>query len=370
MSSSPPYAIPKHATVPGSPKSESQGPTSSPATSTNGQLSGRSPLASLTGIEVLGTGAFVPHGVVRNEDLAELGYDSDWIIKRTGIRERRRAADNQATSEIALEAAARCLEDAAVDADEVDLIVLATMTPDSPMPTTASLVQYGLGCRAPAIELNAACAGFVYALVTGMQFVHSGSSKCALVVGADLMSHAINPADPKTYPLFGDGAGAVLLGKGQKRQGLVSYTLGTEGDVDGVLCQPAGGTREPISPDHLSSGRHYIHMDGRAVFKWAVRVLADSTRDVLHHTCMTVDDIDLVVWHQANVRIIDAAAADLGIPRDKVLMNLERYGNTSAASIPLVLDEAARNGRLKRGDNVLLCGFGGGLAWGTGILAW
>jgi 3-oxoacyl-[acyl-carrier-protein] synthase-3 len=327
-------------------------------------------LGTLTGVQILGTGSYAPAQIVHNRDLAALGCDADWIVQRTGIHERRHAPAGQVTSDVAYEAAVRCLDAAGVSAREVDLILVATMTPDSPMPTTACLLQQRLGCLAPALEMNAACAGFMYALVTAMQYVRSGCSRRALVVGADLMSRAVNPADKRTYPLFGDGGGAVLLGAGEDEQGLLAYTLGSEGDRAGVLTQPAGGTREPISPEVLVAGRQFIHMEGRAVFKWAVRVLIDSSLDVLQHAGLGVHDVDLAVLHQANIRIIDAAVEDLGLPRDRVVVNLDRYGNTSAGSMPLALDEAARHGRIRPGDHILMSGFGGGLAWGTAIVKW
>jgi 3-oxoacyl-[acyl-carrier-protein] synthase-3 len=333
-------------------------------------LSGRGRLGTLTGVQILGTGSYVPEQVVTNEDLEEYGFDANWIVQRTGIYERRQAPPDQATSDIAYEAAVRCLEVAKVSPAEIDLILVGTMTPDSPMPTTASLIQHRLGCVAPAMELNAACAGFVFAMVTGMQYIRTGCARRVLVVGVDLMTRAVNPADKQTYPLFGDGGGAVVLGAGDREQGLIAYSLGSEGDEGGLLRQPAGGTREPITAEVLATGRHYIHMEGRAVFKWAVRVLIDSTRDVLRHAALTTDDLDLVVFHQANLRIIDAAVDDLNIDRDKLIINLDRYGNTSAGSMPLVLDEARRDGRLRRGDTVLLSGFGGGLAWGTALMKW
>jgi 3-oxoacyl-[acyl-carrier-protein] synthase-3 len=324
----------------------------------------------LTGVQILATGSYAPERVVRNEDLAELGYDADWIVQRTGIRERRHSSPGQATSDVAYEAAVRCLEAADVAPGEIDLILVATMTPDSPLPTTACLIQQRLGCIAPALEMNAACAGFMYALVTGMQFIRSGCSRRALVIGVDLMSRTVNPADKKTYPLFGDGGGAVLLGLADESRGLLSYTLGSEGDVEGILCQPAGGTREPLTSEVLAAGRHFIHMAGRPVFKWAVRVLIDSSRDALRYAGLTTDDLDLVVFHQANMRIIDSALDDLDIDREKVIINLDRYGNTSAGSMPLVLDEAWRQGRIHRGDQILLSGFGGGLAWGSAVMKW
>lgn len=341
-----------------------------PSPSRPQKFSGRSRLGTLTGIQILGLGSYPPERIVHNRDLHKLGYDADWIVQRTGIHERRQAPPEQATSDVAYEAAVRCLESAGVSPRDVDLVFVATMTPDSPLPSTACLLQQRLGCLAPALEMNAACAGFMYALVTAAQYVKTGSSQRALVVGVDLMSRTVNPADTKTYPLFGDGGGAVLIGSGDSQQGLLAYTLGSEGDKDGILCQPAGGTREPLTAERLAAGRHFIHMEGRAVFKWAVRVLIDSTRDVLHHAGLRIRDLDLVVFHQANIRIIDAALEDLGIPRDKVVVNLDRYGNTSAGSMPLALDEAYHQGRIRRGNHVLLSGFGGGLAWGAAVVKW
>ncbi|MEM7474747.1 MAG: beta-ketoacyl-ACP synthase III [Planctomycetota bacterium] len=326
-------------------------------------------MAKVTGFEIAATGSYVPEHVVANEDLAELGCDSDWIVQRTGILERRRAAEDQAASDLAYIAATECLKKAGVDAAEVDLILVATLSPDHATPSTACHLQRRLGCLAPAMDLNAACAGFMFALVTGGQFVASGTSKCCLVVGAEVMSRTVNPKDVKTYPLFGDGAGAALLRPTDKEgMGLTSYTLGSEGCGGQALCIPSGGSRLPISPETVAQGLHYMTMEGRTVFKWAVRVVADSCHDCLHDAGLTIDDIDVLILHQANVRIIDSAVADIGIDRDKVVVNLDRYGNTSAASIPLALDEAIAAGRIQRGNRVLLCGFGGGLAWGTAIL--
>ena len=331
--------------------------------------SGRSRLGKLTGIEIAATGSYVPEMIVANDDLSALGCDSDWIFQRTGILERRKAAPDQASSDLALLAAQNCLDRAGVSASDVDLILVATITPDHASPSTACHVQRQLGCIAPAMDVNAACAGFMYALVTAGQFIHSGASTCALVVGAEVMSRTINPADIKTYPLFGDGAGAVLLRPTKDQsKGLLSYTLGSEGCGGQMLCIPSGGSRQPLSVDALAAGDHYLRMEGRSVFKWAVRVVADSTRDCLAHAGLTVDQLDLLILHQANVRIIDSAVSDFGIDRDKVFVNLERYGNTSAASIPLALDEAIAGGQLRVGDRTLLCGFGSGLAWGTAIM--
>ena len=337
---------------------------------TEQQAPPRSRLARLTGVQILATGGYVPPQVIRNEDLTALGCDAEWILQRTGIRERRRAADDVATSDLAYEAARDCLQQAGVRADELDLIVVGTMTPDCPMPSTACRLQRLLGSAAPAFDVNAACAGFMFALTTGMQFVASGGAKKALVVGADIMTRVMNPADRKTYPLFGDGAGAVLLGAGTRDQGFVSYTLGSEGSGEDLLKIPGGGTREPLTAESIACGRQYMQMDGRAVFKWAVRLLGDSTRDLLKHAGISANDLSLVVLHQANRRIIQAAIEELGIDPEIVVVNLDRYGNTSAGSIPLALAEAQRSGRIRPGDHLLLSGFGAGLAWGGGVFRW
>jgi 3-oxoacyl-[acyl-carrier-protein] synthase-3 len=342
-----------------------------PQTDRKSQRTEREPLQTLRGVQILGIGSCLPDKVVTNEDLAELGCDADWIFQRSGIRERRHAPPEVSTGDLGYEAARRCLQKAGVAPGEVDLLVLATATPDRlAMPSTACELQERLDLTCPAMDINAACAGFMYALITGMQFVKTGSSQRALVVASDTMSRILNPDDKTTYPLFGDAAGAVLLGGGGEEQGLLSYCLGSDGAGAELLHIPAGGSREPITMDGLTKGRHFLVMDGRPVFKWAVRVICDTTRDVLRPLGMTAADIDLVVLHQANTRIIDAAMSDLGIPREKVVTNMEQYGNTSAASIPLVLDELHAAGRLKPGANVLMSGFGGGLTWGTGIFRW
>jgi len=323
-----------------------------------------------TGIQVLGTGGFAPAEVVSNEDLAAFGYDADWIVQRTGIHQRHRAPANQATSDLACEASTRCLAAANVAATDVDLILVGTVTPDHSMPSTACILQQKLGCRAAAMDLNAACSGFIYALATGAQFIKSGHSRRVLAVGADLMSRIVNPADKKTYPLFGDGAGAVLLGVGDEEQGLLSYTIGADGEGADLLCVPASGTCEPVTAAAIEAERHFIHMDGRPVFKWAIRTVSDSLRATLRHANKTVDDIDAVILHQANIRIIDAVIDELEINPTKAIVNVDQYGNTSAGSIPLALAEAHAGGRIQRGDLVLLCGFGAGLTWGTALLRW
>jgi 3-oxoacyl-[acyl-carrier-protein] synthase-3 len=324
----------------------------------------------ITGVQVMATGSYAPAEIVRNEDLASLGYDPEWIIQRTGIRERRRAAPHEATSDLAYAAAKKCLDDAGVSADEIDLILVATMTPDMPTPSTACLLQRRLGSPAAAMDINAACSGFMYALVTGAQFIKTGVMKRVLVVGADLMSRTVHPDDRKTFPLFGDGAGAALLGSANEDHGLLSFALGADGSGADLLCIPGGGSREPLTKEAIDARRQFMFMDGRQVFKWAVRTCADAMRQTVDDAQLTMDEIDLVVLHQANIRIIDAACENLGLAREKVFVNLDRYGNTSAGSIPLALDEARRQGRIHAGDNILFCGFGAGLAWAAGVMRW
>ncbi len=331
---------------------------------------GRSRLGSLMGVRLVGIGSSVPDNVVRNEDLAALGYDAEWIVQRTGILERRHAEPGVATSDLAVEAARRCIEQADVDPQEIDLLLLGTYTPDMLLPSTACFVQDKLGLCAPAMDINAACASFVYALITGMQFVATGCSRLALIIGADCNSRVVNPKDEHTYPLFGDAAGAVLVAAGEQTQGLLSYAVGADGSGADLLCRPLGGSRTPFSECEVGDPRHYLQMDGRPIFKWAIRLLRESISDVLRTANMTLDDVDLIIFHQANMRIINAAVDDLGIDPRKVFNNLERYGNTSAASIPLALDEAFREGRVQPGSQILFSGFGAGLAWGTVLLRW
>jgi 3-oxoacyl-[acyl-carrier-protein] synthase-3 len=324
----------------------------------------------LTGVQILATGSYVPPEIVTNADLRSLGCDDEWILQRTGIRERRRAAESVATSDLALGAARACLAEAEVSAAQLDLIIVCTMTPDYTTPSTACLVQHALGAACGAMDLNAACSGFMYGLVTAAQFVRSGCCRRVLVIGAEVMSRNINPHDVKTYPLFGDGAAAVLVGAGEPSQGLLAFTLGSDGSGAMLLNAPAGGSRTPLTPTTLAEGQHFMQMDGRPVFKWAVKLVEESLLGAMERAGVTSDQVAAVVLHQANARILQAAMSDLGFAPKKVIMNLDRYGNTSAASIPLVLDEAVRDGRIARGELVLMCGFGAGLTWGAALMRW
>jgi 3-oxoacyl-[acyl-carrier-protein] synthase-3 len=325
----------------------------------------------LTGVKVIGTGAYVPDVVLTNEDLhRSLGHDSDWIVKRTGILERRHAAPHQATSDLCVEAGRRCLQNSRVHPRDVDLLLVGTFTPDTSFPSTACQVQDRLKLNCPAVDLQAACAGFMYAFVTGAAYVTSGASDLAMIIGGDTNSRIVCPTDSKTYPLFGDGAGAVLLTRGGPDQGLLAYSLGSDGSGADLLVRRACGSRLPPTPELLADGEHFMRMDGRAVFRWAVGILCDTIQDVLTASGLRPEDIDLYVPHQANIRIINAAIDVLHIPRSKVFTNLEKYGNTSAGSVPLALDEALSTGRLKSGDLAVLSGFGAGLTWGTAVVRW
>jgi len=326
---------------------------------------------SLLGVQVVSTGAYLPDNVVTNADLEQrYGFEPGWIEQRTGILERRHAPLEQATSDLCIEAARRAMRAGRVDPQDVDLLVVGTFTPDHSCPSTACLVQHALGLDAPAFDLQAACSGYVYSLVTAAQFVASGNANLALVIGGDVNSRIVNPLDQRTAPLFGDGAGATLLTRGEPHQGLMCYQLGSDGSGGRLLECPVGGTRTPAVADDVADGKHFLQMDGRSVFKWAVQALTETVDLVLTKSGLGPHDVSLYMFHQANIRIINYAMEQLGIAEDRVFNNVRQYGNTSAASIPIAMDEAYRAGRINRGDTVLLCGFGGGLTWGTGLLRW
>lgn len=327
----------------------------------------------LRGIKFAGTGSCAAENRVANEDLATLGYDSEWIIQRTGILARHHVSPGQATSDLAIAAAQRALQDAGMSASEIDFIFVATMTSDHYTPSSAALVQAALGCQCPAMDMNAACSGFMYALITACQFIKNRCCRNVLVIGADVMSMVVDPQDKKTYPLFGDGAGATVLsadvaGSGIGSRGILSYRLASEGDMAGLLVVPGGGSRMPPTKEMVEGRKQYLKMDGQPVFKWAVRLIPEVTYELLENTQLNLTDIDLFIFHQANRRILDAVVEQLEIPSEKVFMNLDEYGNTSAASIPISLDESIRQGRIQPGNRVLLCGFGAGLSWGGCIV--
>lgn len=325
----------------------------------------------LTGVAVMSTGSYVPERVVTNDQLAvELGCDPEWIVQRTGIRERRFVAEGEASSDMAIEAARQCLQRADVAAAEVDLLIVATWTPDVHGPATACLVQDRLGIEAPAFDISSACSGFLYALVSAAQFIATGCARRALVIGVDTMSRVINPADQRGYPLFGDGAGAVLLGPGNANQGLLSYTLGSDGAGAELLIKRMGGSRMPLDGRQTGQGLEFLAMQGQPVFRWAVQLFCGVIPGLLDHVGLSVDQVDLYIMHQANLRILSAAAEKLDIDMSRVFVNLDRYGNTAAASVPLALDEACRQGDVQPGRRIVLGGFGAGLSWGAAVVGW
>jgi 3-oxoacyl-[acyl-carrier-protein] synthase III len=327
---------------------------------------------SLMGVQILATGSYVPDKVVTNSVLQEQmpECDPEWLVRQTGIRERRHAAPDQATSDLCVESARRCLEAARIDPSRVDLLILATVTPDMSFPATACIVQNALGLNCPAFDLSAGCSGFIYGLVMACSAVRAGTSDLALVVAGDCMSRIINPHDHKTYPLLGDGSGAVLVAAGRPDQGLVSYCMGADGAGGDLLYRKACGSRFPPTPELLEAGAHYLVMDGRGVFTWAVTVLSDTITAVLADAGLNPLDVDLYIPHQANQRIINAALDVLHIPRSRVITNLERYGNTSAASAAIALDETCCAGRIAPGSRLILSGYGAGLSWGTALWKW
>jgi 3-oxoacyl-[acyl-carrier-protein] synthase-3 len=328
-------------------------------------------VANGTPVSITGLGTHVPERVVTNDDLAKVVDTSDeWIVERTGIRERRYARDDEALSDIALPAARAALAQAGLAARDVDLLIVATVTPDMFFPSTGALVADALGAtEAAAYDLSAGCTGFMYAIAQAAGMVGAGLSKHALVIGADVLSKVMNMADRSTCVLFGDGAGAVVI-EPVGEQGFLAFELGADGAGGVDLNLPAGGSRTPASAETVAGGLHYVHMNGRQVFKFATRVLVSSAEAVLAKSGVAIEDVDVYVPHQANVRIIDHAVAKLGIPEEKVVVNVDRYGNTSSASIPLALAEAVADGRVKKGDTVLMTGMGAGLTWGSAVMRW
>lgn len=314
---------------------------------------------------VVGTGSYLPDRVVTNHDLAKIVDTNDeWIVSRTGIRERHFAADNQNASDLAVEASKRAMQAAHVHAGEIDLIIVATSTPDMVFPSTACILQDKLGIKhSVAFDIQAVCAGFVYALATADKFIRSGSAKCALIVGAEIFSRILNWQDRGTCVLFGDGAGAVVL-KASNAPGVLTTHLHTDGSYRDVLCTP--GTVE----NGTTRGSPLLTMDGGAVYKFAVKAFEDVAWEALNANGMQPAEIDWFICHQANRRIIMHAAKKLSLPDEKVVLTVDRHGNTSAASIPLALDTTVREGKIKAGDNVLLAALGGGFAWGAALLKW
>ncbi|KPV54214.1 3-oxoacyl-ACP synthase [Kouleothrix aurantiaca] len=321
---------------------------------------------------ITGWGMAVPERVLTNADLERMVSTSDeWIATRTGIRERRVVSEGESTSTLATEAGRRALASAGLDASSIDLVILATCTPDRPFPATACTVQANLGIpHAAACDLAAACSGFVYGLSVATSMVRSGAARNVLFISGDVFTHYINWNDRNTCVLFGDGAGAVVLKPSDEPYGQLSSVLGASGKDEDLMAVDAGGTRMPATAERLGQGRQYVYMNGREVFKLAVRGMGDSSVQALAEAGVAKEDLALVVPHQANLRIIEATAKRLDVPMDRVFVNLDRYGNTSAGTIPIALAEAAAQGRLKPGDYVLLTAFGGGLTWASSVVRW
>lgn len=321
---------------------------------------------------IIGIGSYVPEKVITNGDLEKIIDTSDtWIVERTGIRERRVVSEGQATSDLATIAAERALADAGVSAEELDLIIVATVTPDMVFPSVACLVQNNLkAVNAAAFDLTAVCSGFMYALVTGSTFIQTGMYKKILIIGAEALSTITDWTDRNTAILFGDGAGAAVLAEVPEGFGVLGVHLGAEGAGGDLLKMPAGGSRLPATAETVAQRLHYTRMDGNEVFKFAVKVMGEAVKQALEMANLTTADIDYLVPHQANIRIIQSAAKRVGMPMDKVVVNVDKYGNTSAASIPIALDEAVKDGKIKKGDTIAMVGFGGGLTWAASIVKW
>ncbi len=318
-------------------------------------------------VGIASLGAFVPPNILTNADLEKMVDTSDeWILERTGIRERRIVEKGTATSDLAVRAARQCLENAGVEPQDVDLIIVASASPDYTFPATACIVQNAIGAvKASAFDMEIGCCGFIYAMVTGAQFVASGAFQKVLVIGAEILSRIVDWTDRNTCCLFGDGAGAALLTPVEDGRGILCFDLGSMGESASALTLPAGGSKNPASLETIEKGMHYIHMDGRAVFKFAVTIMDKSVRTLLRKCGKNVEDVKLLVPHQANIRIIKSACQRLGITPDQVMVNIDKYGNTSSASVPIALWEAVEKGRVQKGDFVILVAFGAGLSWGS-----
>lgn len=323
---------------------------------------------------IVGTGHYVPERVLANRDLEGMVDTSDaWIVERTGIRERRIAAPHETSSDMAAKASRRAIEAAGISATDIDLIVIATVTPDRPLPSTSMYVQQKIGARrdCPGFDLAAACAGFIYGLSVADQYVSNGTARYVLVVGVELLSRILNWKDRTTCVLFGDGAGAVVVGPAEsENRGIVSTHLYADGALASALYIPAGGSAEPPSSDTVSRGLHFVHMEGPELFKVAVKNLAEAGRSALEHNQVKPEAVDWVIAHQANQRILEGVARRIGLPLDRFYLNIQKYGNTSSASVPIALDEAVRDGSIKKGQTLLMCALGGGITWGSALVRW
>jgi 3-oxoacyl-[acyl-carrier-protein] synthase-3 len=329
-------------------------------------------IKSLRTVSIIGTGSYLPDKILTNADLSRMVDTSDeWITTRTGIKERRVAAKEETTSDMATKAALKAIEQAKISAKEIDLILVATATPDMLFPATACFVQKKIGAtNAACLDISAACAGFLFGLEIAQQFITSHTHDTVLVIGAEKLTSITNWSDRNTCVLFGDGAGAAVLRHRGSTHGVIATHIGSDGQYTDILFMPGGGTRCPITRENVDLNLQTIHMLGKEVYKQAVTAMLSAARKVLDQAGLSIDDIACVIPHQANVRIIEAIADRLGISRDKIFVNLDRYGNTSAAAVAIALDEANRSGRIKQGDYVLMVVFGGGLTWASTIIEW
>ena len=321
---------------------------------------------------IVSVGSYVPERVMTNADLEKLvDTSNDWIVSRTGIKERHIAAENEFTSDIATKAALNAMRKGGVTADQIDLIIVATITPDMPFPATACLVQRNIGARrAAAFDLEAACSGFIYALEIGQQFIMSRTYNTVLVIGAEKLSSIIDWKDRNTCVLFGDGAGATILQNRPNSHGLLTACMGADGAKAELLLMPGGGSRHPATNDTVAARLHYLRMDGKETFKSAVNAMFTAAKEALRRCEIGITDIKCIIPHQANRRIIDAVADRLEAKPEQLFVNLEKYGNTSAASVAIALDEAVDSGRIHKGDLILLIVFGAGLTWGAAVIEW
>jgi 3-oxoacyl-[acyl-carrier-protein] synthase-3 len=323
-------------------------------------------------VSIIGTGSYVPEKILTNADLMRMVDTSDeWITTRTGIKERRVAAKDEHTSDMAAKAALAAIEQAGISAKEIDLILLATATPDMMFPATACLVQTIIGAtKAACLDVSAACAGFLFAIEIAQQFITSHTYETVLVIGAEKLTSITNWTDRNTCVLFGDGAGAAVLRHRGSAHGVIATHVGSDGQYADILFMPGGGCRTPITAENVDQNLQTIHMSGKDVYKQAVIAMLAASKTVLDQAGLTIDDITCVIPHQANVRIIEAIADRLKIPVDRFFVNLDRYGNTSAAAVAIALDEANRTGRIKAGDYILMVVFGGGLTWASAVIEW
>jgi 3-oxoacyl-[acyl-carrier-protein] synthase III len=321
---------------------------------------------------ILGTGHSYPEGILTNADLAQMVETSDeWITTRTGIKQRRKAAPGEYTSMFAVRAAQKAIEQAKIDPSEIDLLLCATVTPDQILPSTGCIIQAELGANnAAAMDVVAACSGFLYGVSIANSMIQNGQAKYALVIGAEILTQYVDYTDRQTCVLFGDGAGAAVLGPVEEGRGILGAKIRSDGRYEEQLFSPGGGTKRKPTADTLAAGDHFFKMRGNELFKVAVRSMAEISRDVLESAGLTTADIDLFIPHQANQRITEAVADRLSVDSSKVYSNIAVHGNTSSASIPIALDECVRAGRIKSGDLVMMASFGGGVTWGSILMRW